>query len=143
MFIQNVAYVDIPKGNFKQSKDMMLISICDSDSMFHHPKTSFPFRIRHDIEFNDVEDPKEPSACTQHQANDLVRWLQEAKDLKLDVIVHCTAGLCRSGAVVEVGVGFMGFEDTGTVRIPNQLVKQRMLLTLLGENEQRFTFNGS
>ena len=46
------------------------------------------------------------------------------------VVVHCHAGLCRSGAVVECGV-ILGFADTGTKRIPNTTVK-KMITKHLG-----------
>ena len=43
----------------------------------------------------------------------------------MNVIVHCTAGICRSGAVTEIGVQ-MGFDDVGRYRQPNLLVKHKM-----------------
>jgi hypothetical protein len=47
----------------------------------------------------------------------------------MNVVVHCFAGICRSGAVCEVGV-MMGFNDTGRFRAPNLLVKHRMMRAL-------------
>jgi predicted protein tyrosine phosphatase len=47
----------------------------------------------------------------------------------MDVIVHCFAGICRSGAVCELGV-MMGFQDTERFRQPNLLVKNRMMKAL-------------
>jgi hypothetical protein len=47
----------------------------------------------------------------------------------MNVVVHCFAGICRSGAVAEVGV-MMGFDDVGRTRIPNLLVKHRMMRAL-------------
>jgi hypothetical protein len=44
----------------------------------------------------------------------------------MNVIVHCVAGVCRSGAVCEIGV-MMGFDDTEAFRSPNLLVKHRMM----------------
>jgi predicted protein tyrosine phosphatase len=41
-------------------------------------------------------------------------------------MVHCVAGLCRSGAVTEVGV-MMGFEDTHRYRNPNVFVKKMLM----------------
>lgn len=58
---------------------------------------------------------------TQEQADELVKILQSALERDMNVIVHCHAGVCRSGAVAEVGV-MMGFEDTGARRQPNVLV---------------------
>lgn len=39
------------------------------------------------------------------------------------------AGLCRSGAVAEVGI-IMGFQDTHKFRLPNRLVKYKMMKCL-------------
>lgn len=55
--------------------------------------------------------------------------LQGALRHDIDVVVHCVAGICRSGAVCEVGV-MMGFEDTGAFRNPNLLVKHNMMRSL-------------
>ena len=81
--------------------------------------------------------------CSQEQADELVRLLQHAKDNNMNVIVHCHAGVCRSGAVCEVGV-MMGFKDTEAFRSPNLLVKHRMMKKLgwsYDENEKH-TING-
>jgi hypothetical protein len=61
----------------------------------------------------------------------------------MDVVVHCVAGVCRSGAVCEVGV-MMGFNDTEVFRAPNLLVKHKMMKKLgwtYDENEPH-TING-
>ena len=61
----------------------------------------------------------------------------------MHVVVHCHAGVCRSGAVVEVGV-MMGFDDTEVFRSPNLLVKHKMMRALgwtYDENEPH-TING-
>jgi hypothetical protein len=47
----------------------------------------------------------------------------------MNVVVHCHAGICRSGAVAEVGV-MMGFADCERFRIPNLLVKHKMMRVL-------------
>jgi protein tyrosine phosphatase len=44
-------------------------------------------------------------------------------------VVHCHAGLCRSGAVVEVAT-MMGFTQCDKLRIPNMRVKHRMMKAL-------------
>jgi hypothetical protein len=47
----------------------------------------------------------------------------------MNVVVHCVAGVCRSGAVCEVGV-MMGFRDTEEFRAPNLMVKHKMMKVL-------------
>jgi hypothetical protein len=58
-----------------------------------------------------------------------VHLLQHALKKRMNVVVHCMAGLCRSGAVAEVGV-MMGFNDTERTRIPNIRVKHRLMKAL-------------
>ena len=72
---------------------------------------------------------EEAMRCSQEQANELVRLLQHALENRMNVVVHCYAGVCRSGAVCELGV-MMGFEDTGRFRSPNLCVKHRMMKAL-------------
>ena len=51
------------------------------------------------------------------------------KVIIMNVVVHCHAGVCRSGAVAEVGIA-MGFQDTGVFRAPNLMVKHKLLNAL-------------
>jgi hypothetical protein len=61
----------------------------------------------------------------------------------MNVIVHCVAGVCRSGAVCEVGV-MLGFDDTEAFRSPNLLVKHRMMRCLgwTYDADEPHTING-
>jgi predicted protein tyrosine phosphatase len=82
--------------------------------------------------------------CSQEQANELVRLLQYALENRMNVVVHCTAGICRSGAVTEVGI-MLGFNDTEKFRSPNLLVKHRMMKALgwtYDENEKHVPLAG-
>jgi rhodanese-related sulfurtransferase len=85
----------------------------------------------------------EEMRCSQEQANELVRLLQHALDNRMNVVVHCTAGVCRSGAVAEVGV-MMGFDDCERFRSPNLLVKHRMMKALgwTYDEQEPHTING-
>jgi hypothetical protein len=131
-WIQNCAADDIPKGfHVAVKENSMLIQIADPASWFPTPKHQF--KEVHRFEFLDVEenDPVDDEAmkCSQEQADQLVALLQHALKERMDVIVHCFAGICRSGAVCEVGV-MMGFSDTERFRSPNLLVKHRMMKAL-------------
>jgi rhodanese-related sulfurtransferase len=128
-WIQNCAADDIPKGfHVAVGENSMLISIVDPASWRPTPKHQF--KEIHNFEFLDVEEKdqvlEEAMKCSHEQAAELVRLLQHALDNRMDVIVHCYAGICRSGAVCEVGVR-MGFNDTERFRAPNLLVKHRMM----------------
>jgi hypothetical protein len=61
----------------------------------------------------------------------------------MNVVVHCHAGVCRSGAVCEIGV-MLGFNDTEAFRSPNLLVKHRMMRTLgwLYDEQEPHSING-
>lgn len=131
-WIQNVAFSDIQKGfHMDPGINAMLIQICDPPGDFPEPK--YHFREVHKFQFLDVEEKDyvldEAMRCSQEQANELVRLLQRALEKSMNVIVHCHAGVCRSGAVCEVGV-MMGFLDTESFRSPNLLVKHRMMRSL-------------
>lgn len=146
-WIQNVSLSDIKKGfHINPGNNAMLIQICDPGYMF--PDAKYEFKETHQFEFLDIEEKDfaldEAMRCSHEQAAELVRLLQHALDKRMNVIVHCHAGVCRSGAVAEVGV-MMGFEDAEAFRSPNLLVKHRMMKALgwtYDENEP-FTINGS
>jgi len=145
MWIQNVSFADIPKGHHVAvGVNSMLIQIVDPAMEFPAPKHQF--KEVHQFEFLDLErDDKfgEEFKITDAQAEELVRLLQHALDNHMDVVVHCVAGVCRSGAVCEIGV-MMGFNDTEVFRSPNLLVKHKMMKALgwtYDENEPH-TING-
>ena len=132
MWIQNVALSDIQKGfHIDAGINSMLIQIVDPCMEFPTPK--YQFRETHQFEFLDLEKDDMPDAeefkITDEQAKELVRLLQHALDNRMNVIVHCVAGVARSGAVCEVGV-MMGFDDSESFRSPNLLVKHKMMKVL-------------
>ena len=131
-WIENVAAADIPTGfHHAAGENSMLISIVDPASW--RPTAKHEFKERHDFEFLDVEEndhvDDEAMKCSHEQAAELVRLLQHALVNRMNVVVHCYAGVCRSGAVCELGV-MLGFEDTERFRSPNLLVKHRMMQAL-------------
>jgi predicted protein tyrosine phosphatase len=130
-WIENVAAADIPTGfHHDVGPNSMLISICDPAGW--RPNAKQQFKERHDFEFLDAEDDdREPeeSKITDAQAEQIVELLQRALENRMNVVVHCTAGICRSGAVVEVGV-MMGFNDCEKYRQPNLRVKHKLMKQL-------------
>lgn len=153
-WIQNVALVDVKNGrHIDAGINSMLIQIVDPAMEFPTPK--YPFKEVHQFEFLDIEEDgltnngdgswtdMSEFAITQAQADRLVELLQQAFENRMNVVVHCVAGVCRSGAVCEVGV-MMGFRDTEDFRSPNLLVKHKMMKKLgwtYDENEPH-TING-
>jgi len=130
-WIENVAAADIPTGfHHDCGPNSMLISICDPAGW--RPEAKQQFNERHDFEFLDAEDDdREPeeSKITDAQAEQIVELLQRALENRMNVVVHCTAGICRSGAVVEVGI-MMGFNDCEKYRQPNLRVKHKLMKQL-------------
>ena len=145
-WIQNVALSDIKKGfHIDPGPNAMLIQIVDPDTEF--PTPMYLFKETHQFKFLDIEEKDfaldETMRCSQEQANELVRLLQHALEQRMNVIVHCHAGVCRSGAVCEIGV-MLGFDDTEAFRSPNLLVKHRMMRTLgwLYDEKEPHSING-
>ena len=153
-WIQNVSMKDIKQGNHIEAGDnSMLIQIVDPAYGFPVPLKKF--KEVHQFEFLDIErdgltndgsgnwtDMSE-FAITDEQAEQIVTLLRKALDNRMNVVVHCHAGVCRSGAVAEVGV-MMGFDDSESFRSPNLLVKHLMMKSLgwtYDENEAH-TING-
>ena len=145
MWIQNVALADIPKGqHIRVGENSMLIQIVDPCMTF--PTPLYKFKEVHQFEFLDLErddDYAEEFKITDEQAEELVKLLQHALENRMDVVVHCVAGVCRSGAVCEVGV-MMGFQDTEVFRSPNLLVKHKMMKCLgwTYDEDEPHTING-
>lgn len=130
MFIQNVSYHEVQHGQHPRAD--VLIQIVDPGLGFPEPSNDRFFKEIHKFEFSDVEretDEAWEHRMTEQQAQEIAKILTTALANEYDVIVHCVAGLCRSGAVTEVGV-MMGFEDTGVYRQPNVHVKTSLMRTL-------------
>lgn len=130
-WIQNTSLSNVKKGHHSDpGPNSMLIQICDPPGDFPEPK--FKFKEVHQFDFFDAEkydNIEEDAKCSQDQADELARLLKHAFVNNMNVIVHCHAGICRSGAVCEVGV-MMGFKDTDVFRSPNLLVKHQMMKAL-------------
>ena len=132
MFIQNVSLADIKQAwHYDPGENSLLISIVDTD--MDNPVAKYPFKNQLNFKFLDIEE-ESPVAISKQQANDIAQALIQARANKMNVIVHCVAGICRSGAVTECGI-ILGFDDTETYRQPNLRVKSLVLnaLITLGE----------
>ena len=130
-WIENVSMSDIHVGHHSDLGDnVMLIRIQDPATEFK--PTKYPFKEVYCFEFLDAEDEDRfPDECkiSDSQANELVMLLSHAMENSMNVLVHCHAGICRSGAVTEVGT-MMGFTATDRFRQPNLRVKTKMMRVL-------------
>ena len=140
-WIENVAAADVPtRFHHDAGENSMLIQIMDPGTSWW-PTPAHNFKEIHQFEFLDAEKtdnfPAE-AKVTDTQARAIAKLLKHALDNRMNVVVHCMAGLCRSGAVTEVGV-MMGFDDTQRFRSPNLLVKHSLMQALgwvYDENEK-------
>jgi predicted protein tyrosine phosphatase len=133
-WIENIPLENVAKGQHHDcGPNSMLIQISDHDMAFPTPK--YTFKEVHQFKFLDAEDTDvaeygEEPLISDAQAEAILQLLQRALADNINIVVHCHAGLCRSGAVVEIGV-MMGFRDTEKFRSPNLRVKHK-LMKLLG-----------
>lgn len=130
-FIENVAADDIRSGfHYDAGPNAMLISITDPAGWKPLPKHDF--KEVHEFEFLDAEDEDGfPDECKiqDEQAEQIIALLNRALENHMNVVVHCMAGICRSGAVVEVAQ-MMGFTPTDRFRQPNLRVKRKLMKVL-------------
>jgi hypothetical protein len=144
-WIENVSLGDIPKGRHHNAgENSMLIQIVDPAMEF--PVPMHKFKETHQFEFLDLEQGDafgEEFKVTDQQAEQLVDLLQHALAKRMNVVVHCVAGVCRSGAVTEIGV-MMGFDDCEGFRSPNLMVKHKMMKKLgwTYDEQEPHTING-
>lgn len=132
-FIENVSKSDVFNGHHMDAgTNAMLIRIQDPATEFGKIRHAEMFKEVHEFEFLDAEDEDGfPDECkiSDEQAAELVRLLQHALENRMNVVVHCHAGICRSGAVVEVAT-MLGFTPSDRFRQPNLRVKHKMMKVL-------------
>ena len=130
-FIENVSKSDVFNGHhFDAGPNSMLIRIQDPATEFG--KIKYPFKEVYEFEFLDAEDAdgfEDECKIQDEQAAEIIRLLQRAQENRMNVVVHCHAGICRSGAVVEVAI-MMGFTPSDRFRQPNLRVKHKMMKVL-------------
>ena len=91
--------------------------------------------LTHHFVFADANEDDEQAISSQ-QANELVHILQSAFAQQQDVLVHCVAGVSRSGAVAQFAIDYLGFSDGNRStdwRLPNATVLKALRTALLGE----------
>jgi predicted protein tyrosine phosphatase len=132
-WIENASKQDVALGfHMDAGTNAMLIRIQDPATEFGKIKHTHMFKEVYEFEFLDAEDAdgfEDECKISDEQAQQLVNLLQHALDRSMNVVVHCHAGICRSGAVVEVA-SMIGFTPVDKYRQPNLRVKHRMMKVL-------------
>lgn len=131
--IENVSWDDVKNGWHTPMGDgAVLIQIADPATFFPVPKNSFATIYQYeflDAEDKDIEKYGEEPLFSDFQAYDIVGILMDTLAENRNVLVHCHAGICRSGAIVEVA-SMMGFTPTNRYRQPNLRVKHKLMKAL-------------
>lgn len=133
-WIENVSVSDIAQGNhhYDFGFDQVLIQIMDPPGDFPTPKHKF--KEIHRFQFLDIDDNDEADDpemfVSEEQAREIVKILRDCLNNNRSVIVHCYAGVARSGAVAQVGE-HMGFMLVEGFRSPNTRV-MRLMMNELG-----------
>lgn len=127
-FIQNVCFWAIEDGQHATpGEGAILIQLWGQLGDFPKPKYTgfsevYQFRME-DIVLDEEWGPRPEQGITI--ANILSRALRENKD----IIVHCHAGISRSGAVAEAAVA-LGFESKIKYAMPNWRLKKYIMDSL-------------
>lgn len=129
--IQNVSQQAVIDGDCfdPTTFSLHLIQITDYDSEFVEPKNWRYYKSIRQYRFNDTEDLFDLNCITDTQAKQIAEALKHILLLGDDLVVHCLAGICRSGAVVECAEA-IGFQKCNNFRLPNALVKRKIMQAL-------------
>lgn len=127
------------------AKATLVISIIDSNeepvfnNEHRHIKTFF-FDDIHPTTVNTIGSCYDYKPMNYNQAKDLIHFVMSNVDESINtVIVHCTAGVCRSGAIVDFLRVVLDVDDIQFVRdnpkiIPNEWVRD-LLWSVWSERE--------
>lgn len=126
--IENCSRADIKNGTHgKVTPNTILIQI--SDVGYEQPKPLMYFRRSFPFWFDDVNE-NETNFLNDTSSIVIAKLLRSAYKNDYDIIVHCHAGLCRSGAVVEAAL-HIGFNPVvSRYRYPNSDITVKLLKTL-------------
>ena len=131
-FIQNVSYPHFKSGQHKDPGEnaiaIQILSAFDVNNVWvdeveNWPVSPYHFKAIHRFKIDDVDTE---NGITEEQAEEIVSILVAALAMNENVIVHCAAGISRSGAVCDIGT-VLGFDDTRVYRNPNVRMRTMML----------------
>lgn len=130
--IQNL-YTVLGSGSYNPKSTLPWFVYEDRDCILirlHNPDYEFPegeSEFLREVFFHEVFEiaVDDSDNIPEDVIEELAIILTVAKNLGKNIVVHCHAGISRSGAVVEVAT-MMGFEDIGRYRSPNRVLKEKL-----------------
>lgn len=130
-FIENISKQDCVLGlHFDPTQvKTVCIQISDYEDDFCTPKYKDSFQAIYQFKFNDTEDVFDLNCITDLQAKQIAEILTDCLEQGVNVVVHCHAGICRSGAVVACAEA-IGFDECERFKLPNALVKHKIMQAL-------------
>lgn len=131
-FIQNISRKDIELGNHAPTSPERTILIQISDPPRESPTPTAKFKHIYEFFFDDIEEENGKYGelgIDDNQAQEIANIIRLAWDNDYDIIVHCHAGLCRSGGVAQAAEAF-GFASGGREQVPNLRVKHKVMAAL-------------
>lgn len=135
VWVENASWSEVVSGDHLTAGDnAVLIQIIDPDHQFPLPKHHF--KETHQFKFLDIERGMVgfgQLGIKYNQAVQIVEVLKKAYQNQQNVVVHCFAGVSRSGAVVAAAT-LLGFEPTEKYREPNRTVFE-LLASIIEGNE--------
>lgn len=134
-FPRSVINESYGKFPFYTDDDDWLISIRDPATYPVDIKPRFGRVL--ELEFLDVDLLKIDGGFSPELAEETVRFIAEAKKLKKNVWVHCHAGVCRSGAIVEFLID-QGWKLKDHELVPGRVPNPRVYSLLHNAKDIRF-----
>jgi predicted protein tyrosine phosphatase len=134
--IANVSLFNFMLGRFNSilvPEQTIAIRILETDSTFPENQCTGRYKETHFFNFDDVDEVRTDHMGTHHpiSAKDAAKIydiLVRASEMNIDVIVHCAAGICRSGAVAQFAIDYLGFVPAFHTQMrPNLAVKRAMI----------------
>lgn len=112
----------------------VLISINDPAGTLPNPKHDFMSKYYFSfLDYEEENDEFSEFVITGKQAQSIVEILEECYEQGNHVVIHCSAGICRSGAVTRIAQ-MIGFEEVrgNNSTSPNLLVLRKLKNALFG-----------
>jgi predicted protein tyrosine phosphatase len=128
--ITNISMNALRTGNYPRWSECVLIQL--TDPCYEPPMPAQGhFIASHHFEFLDDEPGEDEGLnefmITTQQAESIASVLRDALENNHNVIVHCHAGICRSGAVAQAGE-MIGFNRIPSHTIEPNIYVKRMIM---------------